>query len=458
VEAECDNLAAAVARELRTRVPHNGEDVFFNTTSHSRRFFLADYPRRIDPGSCTRILTCDGDLTSSQCVIEVPPFGFAKVASQTPSEPRPNEGGQVTEGRVHRPGLLGRIFGSRTAVALDDGSMANEFMEVQIDPAKGHLRSLYVVNKRGNRLSGQLSWSTHPLQLRNPYHEDSFLAISDVRLRVIHSSKVRGSIQVTGKLGPGSVDIRYTLWHGAQWLDIEMQGDGLESQNGFPVWRMVWPSEAASIAAWSQGAKGKLPSPLQCAVELIEIDDAEHRIHFATGGLSMHRRVGPNGLASAIPVDRSGSFAIGFSVGIDWMNPWATAIDRMVPNMVSIAEGIERPSPRKSSDTGAWLARCNVSNLHFRWIDPQPPLGLSTPGQQEHTECDEGILADGCVWMVEMAGKAGTAKLGCVRPIERAWRVDFRGLEYDKLKVQDGEALVPYQAWERFRIAVCFKR
>jgi len=59
---------------------------------------------------------------------------------------------------------------------------------------------------------------------------------------------------------------------------------------------------------------------------------------------------------------------------------------------------------------------------------------------------------------VETAGKAGTAKLGCVRPIDRAWRVDFRSLEYDKLRVEDGEAWIPFQAWDRFRIAVCFKK
>jgi alpha-mannosidase len=454
-----DDLAAELAQELRARVPCSDEDLFFNPTSHPKRIFLADYPRIIDPSSCTRIVACESDLATSQCVVEIPPFGFVKTASQPPVGQGAREAASpVATSTASKASWVGRIFGSRSSVAQDDGSMANEVMEVQIDPEKGHLRSLYVVNKRGNRLSGQLSWVNNPLQLRNALQDSSFQGLGDVRMRVLHSSKVRGTIQVTGVLASGVCDIRYTLWHGAQWLDIEVQGDGVEVDAGFPAWRMVWPSEAASLAAWSQGARGKLPAPLQSAVELIEIDDAEHRIHFATGGLSIHRRVGPNALASAIPTDRTGVYRARFSIGLDWANPWAIAIDRMIPDLYCVSQGTGRTAKGYAPDPGAWLARCNVSNLHFRWIDPKPALGLTQPPEGEAEAIEDGIEADGSLWMVETAGKSGTAKLGCVRPIDRAWRVDFRSLEYDKLKVEEGEAWIPFQAWDRFRIAVCFKK
>lgn len=459
VGLETNDLARELAQELRARVPSGDGDLFFNPTSHPKRVFLADYPRIIDPNSCTRILACESDSSTSQCVVEIPPFGFVKTTSQPPVHQRePEEGSTDATNTASKPTWLGRIFGSRSSVAQDDGSMANEVMEVQIDPAKGHLRSLYVVNKRGNRLSGQLSWVNSPLQLRNSLQDSSFQGLVDVRMRVLHSSKIRGTIQVTGALASGVCDIRYTLWHGAQWLDIEVQGDGVEVDAGFPAWRMVWPSEAASLATWSQGARVKLPAPLQAAVELIEIDDAEHRIHFATGGLSMHRRVGANALASAIPVDRTGVYRARFSIGIDWVNPWATAIDRMIPDLYCVSQGTGRLAKGSSADPGAWLARCNVSNLHFRWIDPTPALGLTELPEGESNATEDRIEADGSLWMVETAGKAGTAKLGCVRPIDRAWRVDFRSLEYDKLRVEDGEAWIPFQAWDRFRIAVCFKK
>jgi hypothetical protein len=465
---EIKNLAVAIVAELRDRVPCDQEDLFFNPTSHPRKVFAADYPRRIDPKSSTRILACDSDPAFSQCVVEVPAFGFVKIDSQAPIEHQTSSDSENTHSfTASKTSLLGRIFGSRSSVAQEDGSMANELMEIQIDPVKGHLRSLYVINKRGNRLSGQVAWVAEPIQLRNQFQDTSFHGLTDVQMKVIHSSRVRGTIQVSGKLGAGSCDLRYTLWHAAQWLEIEILGQNVDPHIGFPVWRMIWPSEAATLAAWSQGAKTKLPAPLQCGVELIEIDDAEHRIHFATCGLSMHRRVGTSGLASMLPVDRAGGFHARFAVGIDWANPWATAIDRMVPDMYSVAD---TTIPRKSSgadkaiDTGAWLARVNMPNLHFRWIDPNPELGLNAsigvePVTQENMgPLPERVVADGCLWMVETAGKSGTGRLGCIRPIERAWRVDFRGLEYDKLRVEDGDVLVPFQGWDRFRIAICFKK
>jgi hypothetical protein len=98
-----------------------------------------------------------------------------------------------------------------------------------------------------------------------------------------------------------------------------------------------------------------------------------------------------------------------------------------------------------------------VSNLRFRWIDPQPALQVSPSSDAEGREDNTAICADGCWWIVETEGKSGTAKVGCGRAIDRAWRVDFRGLEYDKLRVEDGEVFIPFQGWERSRIAFCFK-
>ncbi|MFO0011827.1 MAG: hypothetical protein ACK553_03720 [Planctomycetota bacterium] len=457
VAEQIDATTAVVVEQLRARVPCDGEDILFNATSRPKRVFIADYPRRIDSQSSTRIITCAQDDHKSQCVAEVPAFGFAKVLSQPPVGETSDQTSRAASAPSRRSSLLGRVFGSRPTVAQEDGSMANEFMEIQIDPIKGHLRSLYVVNKRGNRLSGQLSWVPEPIQLRHPFQNASFQGLSDTRMILTHSSKARGTIEVTGRLGGGSCMIRYTLWHGAQWVDIEVQGSGMDRNAGFPVWRMVWPSEAATIAAWSQGAKGKLPAPLQCAVELIEIDDAEHRVHFATCGLSIHRRAPQNGLVSVVPLDGIGSCGATFSLGIDWNNPWETAVDRMMPEWISASRGTPQPSTGKAPDAGAWLARCNLSNLRFRWIDPAPALGLSDPAEPSG-EGHDAIDADGCLWVTETAGKTGVAKIGCVRPIHRAWRVDFRGFEYDTLKVENGEVLVPFQGWERSRIALCFER
>jgi alpha-mannosidase len=463
LEIELTDLESAIAEALRARVPcEDYHDVVFNPTSQSQRVFLADYPRRLEEHSCTRIVAAVHDSHQSQCVVEVPSFGFVKLSSEPPLDLPSLESTQGTDSTGSpRSSWIGKIFGNRPVIAQEDGSLANEFMEVQIDPSKGHLRSFYVVNKRGNRLSGQLSWANEPIQLRRPFSEISFLGLSEVRMRIVHNSRVRGSIEVTGSMGSGggTVAICYTLWRGAKWVDVEIQGSGADAQIGFPVWRMVWPSEAATLASWSQGIKGKLPAPLQAAVEMIEIDDAEHRLYFATRGLSIHRRVGLNGLASALPVDKSGTFLASFSLGFDWTQPWETAMDRMNSALLSPARGTSRPATAgKATDAGAWLARCNMPNIRFRWIDPSPAVETSDVQAVEPDVHPSGILADASLWAVETAGKSGIARFSCVRPIRDAWRVDFRGFEYDKLKVDKGEVLVPFQGWERSRIALCFEK
>jgi hypothetical protein len=458
LEEEVEHLSREILDDLRQRARIDEEDVVFNGTSHPKRIFIEDYPGRVDSHSSTRIALSTENEACSQCIIDVPSFGFAKFRRLPSIQGNPQSVQETSDAESKsKSSWLGKIFGSRPVIAMEDGSLANEFMEIQIDPAKGHLRSMYVANKRGNRLSGQVSWVPQPIQIRNSLDDQSFHPVANARMRVVHASKVRGSVEVESELANGRCAIRYTLWQGARWLDVDVRGDGVDGHLGFPVWRMVWPSEAATLSAWSQGAKGKMPSPLQATIELIEIDDAEHRIHFATGGLSMHRRVGPNGLASIIPIEPDGTFHARFSVGIDWPRPWETAIDRVVPDWVAPSKSQDsRPPSSKPPDTGAWLAQSSAPNLCFRWVEPEPKLTVQG-NQLDPADVSEELLdADACCWVVETAGQSGLARLACHRQIEKAWKVDFRGLEYDKLKVENGEIVIPFQAWERSRIALCF--
>lgn len=477
IDSAIDALTNDLTQDMRLRVPGENEDVVFNACGHAQRILLADMPHAWDPESSTRIVAQATERGQPMAVIDVPPFGFAKFQglanlSAAASSRQPGDLASAESSAAVRSTWWSHVFGGRNAIAQSDGSLANEFMEIQIDPDTGHLRSMYVVNKRGNRLSCRLGLISNALDLKQPLNDALFTGLTDVRMRVLHASKVRGTIEVTGKLATqaqafqdqgGVMDsewtLRYTLWHGVRWMDVECVGRGIDAHRCYPVWRMVWPSEAASIAAWQNGTRGKLPAPLQAAVELIEIDDVEHKIHFATRGLSMHRRMGHNGLVSVLPVQSTGVCSAHFSIGMDWPRPWETAIDRLLPPLVAYSKN-ERPlASNRAPDAGAWLARCNVPNLRFTWIDPSPPIQVSETFGDEH-DCDgtegPGIDADACVWVVETKGKSGAARLGCIRPIQRAWRVDFRGLECDKLKVEDGEVVIPFKGWERSRIALCF--
>jgi hypothetical protein len=232
----------------------------------------------------------------------------------------------------------------------------------------------------------------------------------------------------------------------------------------------------------------KWGTPLQGTIDLIEIDDAEHKIYFATRGLSFHRRLGANMLVTALPIRPTGRSQSHFSIGMDWPRAWETAIDRtcepwiLPPVDLAMGSG-QSGSPAVGSraaavDSGAWLAQCNSPNVRFTVIDPGPPMVVSTGriGLLDGSRTNEGegavnseenqadnagetentVPADACFWLVETAGRSGTAKLSCLKNIVGGWRVDYRGYECDKLRAEAGELLVPYKAWERTRIAVIF--
>jgi alpha-mannosidase len=473
-----ERLTVQVLQQLRLRVPGDQEDVVFNPCSHPQRIPLIDIPGRIVANSSTRILAHGTQGDRSLAVIDVPPFGFAKFrCDRNESRREANDAVGQGTGAVSKesPSWIARALGRRASIAEADGTLANEFMEVQIDPDKGHLRSMYVVNKRGNRLSGRLNLVPTPLDMKGTLSESSFMNLQDVRMRVLDASSVRGVLEVSGSLSaPGNSrwTIRYTLWHGSRSLDIEVFGEGMDWHKCYPVWRWVWPSEAASIAAWQNGTRGKLPPPLQGVVELIEIDDVEHKLHIATGGLSFHRRFGHNGLISAFPVRSTGSAHARFAIGMDWPRPWEMAMDRTQKPLLALrttAEAVENGSRENPPDGGAWLAQCSLPNLRFQWIDPQPEIVVSNTDATGETSAspsgesslpqpptESSVLADACLWVVETAGKPGVARVSCIRQVQKAWRVDFRGLEYDRLKVEDGVLIYPFKAWERSRIAICF--
>jgi hypothetical protein len=503
LDRRIEELHAGLLADLLTRVPAGSNAVAFNPASHAQRLFVENVPGSVDAAGSSRIVVCGSSLASpssaetvrgSDLVIDVPPFGFVPFQIKAAQGSPTGVGSVQAKAPEEKSSWLSKMFGARGAIGQSDGTLANEFMEIQIDWTKGHMKSMYVANKRGNRLSGMVSLVPRPLALADKLDEASFAALRNVQCRLVRNSKACGSIEVRGVVAyshhggdrEASVCVRYTLWQGARWLDVEVEAEGLDPHACYPAWRMVWPSEAATLAVWQHGYRGKWPGELQGMVELIEIDDAEHRLHFATGGLSLHRRMGANQIVSALPVGRTGNSLARFSIGMDWPRAWETAIDRMDGPWVGMRSG-ESVGPL-STGSGAWLAQSNMANIRFQWVDPDPDLtvarepdssaevsvaqepqtqvteaaiamvtdGRASEGAETLGGNEESVRADACWWLVETSGKSGVVRLSCVKNIQRGWRVDFRGYECDRLRAEGGELLVPYKAWERSRIAVCF--
>ena len=428
-----------------------------NSASHPRRLSLV-LPLAhdsIDPSTSDRILAASqvqADSSKTQIVLDVPPFGFstipfAKASSSGVSKPKPS-------------GFFTKLLGQRTSICQSDGSLANEFMEVQVDPKKGHLRSLYIRDQRGNRLSGMVSLSPKPAGSHHRVSDNELIALSQLRIEQHQISDCEAVICTRGVFGgePNSntptpwLEQTIRLQRGCKWVEVSFCGGGFDRRSHTPIWRMIWPSEATTLDVWTHGNRTKWLGPLQASVELIEIDDAQHKVYYATGGLSYHVKQASNQLQSLLPIDADGNLNAKLYLGIHWQRPWETAIDLFQNPWAIGPESKSRP-PGTQTQSGTqaqsgWLAQCNHPNLRF---------SLLLPDTQSYFDGEQTIHPDVLIWVSENSGKSSTAKISLPKTARAAWKVDFSGQLLDKIPVDGSDLVVPYTAWEKSVLAVVFE-
>ena len=428
------------------------------------------------------------DPTKSQVILDVPPFGFCAVGVASP-------GDNKSVSTTRKKGFFSKLLGHSDSIAQSDGSLANEFMEVQIDPKKGHPRSLFIRDQRGNRLSGMVCLVPKPAGEHHRAKESDSMALSQVRLEhqtlsdhqaqiitrgvfgadpTMESAQVKQKSIPQGGAGQGLPWIEQTirLDRGCKWVEVAFSGGGFDRSAHTPVWRMIWPSQAATLGMWSHGNRTKWLGPLQGCVELIEIDDAQHKVYYATGGLSYHHKPASNQIQSLLPIHPDGSIRAKLYLGIHWQRPWETAIDlfqeawTMLPEIDSgfAARGVQT---RQGIPSSGWLAQCNHSNLRFSFLPVLPPElpssgGIGDQGKVSgrvsgvYTNGQEVVQADALLWVCEGMGKASTAKISLPKSVRQAWKVDFCGQLLDKMTTEGESLIVPYSAWEKCAIAVVF--
>ncbi|MFN7733478.1 MAG: hypothetical protein ACK5OB_16395, partial [Pirellula sp.] len=171
-EASLDTRIASVKKRIayamHGRIPDAPEIVAFNDASHPQRLFCRGVPGEVLPQPSPRVISVDHDRSlangssaptpgvASCVVVDVPPFGFCELPVRPTAASSTVAGASKSNTPASKKpsGWLSRVFGARASIALPDGTLANEFMELQIDTQRGHLKSMYVANQRGNRLSG----------------------------------------------------------------------------------------------------------------------------------------------------------------------------------------------------------------------------------------------------------------------------------------------------------------
>ncbi len=341
------------------------------------------------------------DSTERLSMIDLPGFGMLPVAMQP----------VAVSPKRREPTLV-----------QGDGLLVNDFMEIQIDPRSGALRSLHVPGKRGNRLSMQVARrervagqiQTSQMQLN--------------QLQTLENSTVRGAIRARGTCvlngqPTGDFDIEYELLRGQRVLNVTVKLSGLTALSGSPwssayVLRTAWPSEASIVTGRSCSSRQTIPAGKAVATEWIEMEEVEYRTYLLTGGLPFHQRVEERFMETLLGNGSSGHLQRCFGVGIDLPSATATASQFGIsPHIIAI----QSPSASPPGDA-AWLMHIDAKNVLMQ---------LESPLRDA-----EGHCAGLRVHISELAGKSVTARLRALREVREAHRVDYHGNRIAKLTVE----------------------
>lgn len=349
-------------------------------------------------------------------VVDVPAFGFAWLP----------EAAQAARPR-RAPVLL----------AESPNVLRNEFFEVMIDTTTGAVKSLHEYSSRRNRLSQQLALRTPgpPGKPGDVYRDPDETAIYSVMgadsIEVTCATTAMGEITVRGRLmnNSGATQADYVqvfrTWKGSRVLQIEIDlqpKEELKSDpwNSYYACRFAWGDEAGLLARSIHQQRHATSTKFMEAPHYIEVDLAEKRTAFLTGGLPFHRRSGPAMLDSLLIVRGETARKFKLGVGIDLPHPLHEAMSLLSPPMpVPIAA-----APPKSGNSG-WLLHVDSRNVVTTHVSPILDGGRAV-----------GFRAR----LLENAGRAAEVGVSAFRAIGAAKTVDFRGETLRECTIADGKA------------------
>lgn len=301
----------------------------------------------------------DGTLST---VVEVPAYGFCWL---------PREGDGVAGGNgVHRTRLA------------DEKGVRNEFLEADIDPSTGEIRSIKDTRSRGPRISIQVVGQKGTAMVQK-------------KSRLVSHGPARGELEIEGELVDGAGQkvgeffLGLKAWLGRPVLEIGahlsfVSGDTSELGN----LRVVWRDPSVELRRGWMGQGYRLNEGLQVSGDWIEIAEAAQ----ATTTL--------------LPVDfpvckRHGKRTLDFPLGRAGkengeMHRMGIALDRDYPFL--LAQGLESPLPCLAVDRGpppsgpaGWLGLFDHSDVLVTDVRPCEISGKKALNWQLISTSKEGF-------------------------------------------------------------------
>ncbi len=345
---------------------------------------------------------------------------------------------------------MGFVFAPLTARAKSDGSkqpviatagglLQNEFMEVQVDAARGHMKSLHVPARRGNRLSMMLAYRERDSKAGFQFSE---MIASDVRM--LTSSSMCGILRASGRMEKdgvrlGRFEIDYELWRGSRNLDVRLRLSELQPLKESNPWktaytvRIAWPSESAILRIFSAGDQSVWAGGRAVSPELIEIDETDYKTHILTGGMAFHRRTEERFLEIILGDGTQDNISHHFGIGVDLPSPVLAARRFLSPHA-------ELTVPQPIHASSGWLVSVDVRSVA---VDLEAPLVN-----------EQGDLVGVRLFVAEHSGKSTTAKIRLLREVAAAHRVDYLGNRMSKLTVDQDQVTIGLRANEQVNVDV----
>ncbi|RMF43511.1 MAG: hypothetical protein D6753_04920 [Planctomycetota bacterium] len=329
-------------------------------------------------------------------------------------------------------------------LADETGLLRNEFFEAQIDPRRGHLRSVHVPGRRGNRISAMVA--RRDLKGKDQFVHSEMIADS-VALRT--SSPMAGLIRATGELRLdghpcGRFEIDYEVWRGSRVLEIVVRLSDLQPLSTRDPWksayvlRLAWATEAAILRTFQCDRRHSWPRGRAVSPLLLEIDEAEYRTHLLTGGLAFHRREDLRFSETILCFDGDAcEFRLG--IGIDLPRPMQAAQD-----FVDARYALPLQGPAEAGDAVGWVIAADSKHVG---IDLQSPL----------VDADNRARGIRLV-LSEHQGKSANVRVRLPYPPASAARVDYHGKVLNRLSVIDDGFSIPIRANERCLVDVLWQR
>ncbi len=322
------------------------------------------------------------------------------------------------------------------------GLLRNEFLEAQIDSDRGHMRSLHIPARRGNRLSIMVAHRERSSDGKFYYSE---MIASDVQM--LTSSNMCGLQRAVGRLEKdgvklGKFEIDYELWRGSRILEVTIRLSELQPLPESNPWksaytlRIAWPSEAAILRTFNVGSRVSWPSGRAVSPELIEIDETDYHTHYLTGGLAFHRRTEERFLETILACGEQTAVTHRIGIGVDVPTPVLAARSFMDRRYELVLPGL-------ATANSGWMTSVDVSDVV---VDLEAPL-----------VDDAGKLVGVRLFVTETSGKSSNAKIRLLRNIASANRVDYQGGMISKLTADNDRLTIALRANEQVNVDVLWK-